>query len=161
VLGALVAFGVYYRGFTALIFDMVPRILAGHTEGSARLVRGVGEVASARTLLFFGPIVPPLAAVGLVFLWRRPESRVFLGAWGLTYAALLAARARFPDVFAHAHEVLFVAPFLCLTAGEALARLRQRGRLFEALALALWLAVALLGLEAQRTTLLAQFGYVL
>lgn len=159
-LGGLLAFALYYRGFSAFILEMLQRVALGESSGSAREVHPGLEVLHTRTLTFFGPIVPVLALFGFWRLLRQqPESRVFLGAWALSYVALLFGRARFPDIFGHAHDALFVAPLFCLVAGDALARLAQGGAWRRWLAAAALLAIAAQGLSVQWNSFLEQFGY--
>jgi hypothetical protein len=161
-LGGLLAFVLYYRGFSAFIFDMVQKVALGVSSGSDREVHPLLQVLNTRSLTFFGPLVPVLALFGLWRLLReQPESRVFLGAWALTYMVLLFGRARFPDIFDHTHDVLFVAPLLCLAAGDTLARLAQGGGWRRGLAAAAVLAIAVQGLSVQWSAFLQQFGYAL
>ena len=106
--------------------------------------------------------MPVLALFGLWRLLReQPESRVFLGAWALTYMLLLFGRARFPDIFDHTHDALFAAPLLCLTAGDTLARLARARGFRLLLAVGAVLAIAAQGLAAQWSAFLQQFGYAL
>jgi hypothetical protein len=159
--GGALAFAVYYRGFSELVVDMVGRVATGSTGGSARQLEAVTQVLWNRTLIFMGPIVPWLALAGLPRLLRAADNRPFVAAWSCAYLALIVGRARLPDVFGHVHEVLFVAPLVCLAAGDALARLARRGPAFRALAIALVLAIAALGLQAQWRLFVEQFGWAL
>ncbi len=161
-LGGLLAFALYYRGFSSFILEMVRRVALDESSGSAREVHPLLEVLNTRTLTFFGPLVPVLALLGFWRLLReQPETRVFLGAWALTYVTLLFGRAQFPDIFGHTHDALFVAPLLCLAAGDTLARLAQHGGWRRALAAVALVAIAVQGLTAQWSAFLQQFGYAL
>jgi hypothetical protein len=161
-LGGLLAFALYYRGFSAFIFEMFSKLALGEFSGSDRPIHPLLQVLNTRTLTFFGPIVPVLALFGLWRLLRQQsESRVFLGAWALSYVALLFGRARFPDIFGHTHEVLFVAPLFCLTAGDSLARLARARGWQRLLAVVAILAIAVQGLTAQWSAFVEQFGYAL
>jgi hypothetical protein len=157
--GALLAFAIYYRGFSELIFEMLGRIASGTTQNSAREVHGLWEVLSGRSLVFFGPLVPLLALAGLGRLLRPRENRTFLAAWALAYVVLLLGRARYPDVFGHTHDVLFAAPLICLAAGDSLARLYRLGGLARPLAALTWIAIGVLGLRTQWEVFAQQFGY--
>jgi len=117
-------------------------------------------LAYARTRDFFGGIYPLLASAGLVLLVRRDRERArpLLLAWLLTYALLLLLRAKVPDVFRYGHETLFFTPFVCLTAGVALAALWRRGRAGQAAAVGALAALAVQGFVAQWQAVAAQLG---
>jgi hypothetical protein len=148
--GSAVAVLLYYRDFLGVLVDLLPRILGHAQDGVSHYApSGWGQVAWQRTRSFFGVVYPVLAAFGLVRLFRLGRCRALLAAWLLTYALLLLARARVPDIFLHGHETLLVAPLVCLASGEALARLWQRGRAARIVAAALLLYLAGWGLVLQ------------
>jgi hypothetical protein len=134
--GSLLALALFYRGFVAMVLDLVLRVGGGAEGAEPRYpVRGFFEIAFERTRAFFGWVYPLLAAIGLGALWT-PITWAWLG----TYLVLLLGRAKLPDVFLHGHETLFLTPLVCLAAGAVLGRFWDRGRWQR------WLSVGLLGL---------------
>jgi hypothetical protein len=121
VAGSLLAIAVYYHHFLGLVRDIVALKLAGGSlvaSGDAP-PSGFFETAVVPFRRFFGGPWAPLAAAGLVVLWRRGASRALLLGWTGAFLVLLLGRARLPFLFQHPHEALFVAPLVCLAAGEA------------------------------------------
>jgi len=161
LLGAVLSVALYYRDFLGMAVDSVSRA-AGPAAVSRYAVRSFFVVAFERTRDFFGYALPPLSLLGLGLLWRRraPGALALLAAFS-AYALLLLGRAKLPDLFLHGHETLFIAPLVCLGAGEALARVEERaafGRAGLALALA---GLGAWGLAAQWAALRDQLGNAL
>jgi hypothetical protein len=90
-----------------------------------------------------------LGAVGVGILLKRGRGRAFVAAWAGSYALLLLGRAKLPLFFQHPHEALFVAPLVCLGAGQVVAELWARGSWPRALGLVLFALLACVGLAAQ------------
>jgi hypothetical protein len=169
VAGSLLAVVLYYRGFLGMVFDLVPRMLAGPARASRYPIQGYLSVVYSRTRDFFDTVYPFLAATGLfVFLRDKGErqpsdasTRGLLLAWVAAYLLLLLGRAKAPDLFLHGHETLFVTPLVCLGAGHALGRLASRnsgGRLSAGLLLVL---LAVQGLRLQWLAFAAQMANAL
>lgn len=159
--GSLLAVALYYRHFLGLAFDL----LAGAAQGAALTAAGDAPVQSflgltvSHTRRFFDASYPLLGVWGLVLLVRRGRGRALLAAWAATYFFLLLGRAKLPIVFQHPHDALFVAPLVCLGAGEAIAALGSGGSWRRALAGLLFLGLAAQGLVLQWQALAGQFGY--
>ena len=161
LLGALLSAALYYRDFLGMAVDALARA-AGPVAVPRYPVRSFFVVGFERTRDFFGYGLPPLSLLGLGLLLRRkaPGALVLPAAF-LAYALLLLGRAKLPDFFLHGHETLLLTPVVCLTAGEALAAIRERaafGRVW------LWLGVAGLGawgFMAQWAALRDQLGNAL
>ena len=113
LVGTLIAFAVYYRGFWDAIAAIgtdaihkdplapaVPRFRLGYLFG----------------LTFWGG--PYLAAglLGLVLILRRPHTRALFGAWAGAYLILLGLRLFVSNAMRFGHENLFAAPLLALGA---------------------------------------------
>jgi len=161
--GSLVSVALYYRDFLGVVFDILPRALgAGGGGGESHYpIQGFFATVWRRTLDFFGPVYPLLAAYGLVRILRAGRARAVVLAWLLSYGLLLLGRAKVPDVFLHGHETTFVTPLVCLAAGEALVVLWRSGRAGRAVAAALLGLLTLLGLHAQWQAVAAQLGNAL
>jgi hypothetical protein len=91
-----------------------------------------------RTWLFYGGLYLPFLVGGVFLLARRRrsgfESR-FLAAWALVYIVLIFLRTAAPDLFVKVKEMLWVAPLVCLLAGEVLSwiqRARPAGKVLAA-----------------------------
>jgi hypothetical protein len=154
--GGLLALAVYYRDFVPAV---VALLRGGAGVGSGGYQEGSFlPLLLTRTVSFFGWGYPILGLVGLVLLARTARAGLLLP-WGLTYVVLLLLRAEVPLVFRWVHDTLFVTPFLCLAAGEALAALWERGQ--RILALGLFLAFVLQGLVLGWLAVSAEFGHVI
>jgi len=161
LVGSMLAVIVFYRDFLGAAWNIVERIQGRGLEATSRYeMESWWMLAYARTRDFFGGIYPLLASAGLVLLVRRDRERArpLLLAWLLTYALLLLLRAKVPDVFRYGHETLFFTPFVCLTAGVALAALWRRGRAGQAAAVGALAALAVQGFVAQWQAVAAQLG---
>jgi hypothetical protein len=161
LLGATLAVLVFYRDFLGTAWHLVERIQGRGLQGTSRYeVESWWMLAYARTRDFFRGIYPLLATAGLVLLVRRDRERArpLLLAWLLTYALLLLLRAKVPDVFRYGHETLFFTPFVCLTAGVALAALWRHGHAGKATAAGVLAALAVQGLVMQWQAVAAQLG---
>lgn len=161
--GSLVAFVAYYRGFSDLLLDVAPLVLGGASPDEAhREAQSFFSLAVHRSHAFLGAGVPLLALPGLWLLLRASPARALLTAWAITYPLLLLGRARYPDVFVHPHDALFVTPLACLAAAEATSRLGDRSGRWKPLVVALVVAaLAVEGLLAQWRALAAQLGNAL
>ena len=74
-------------------------------------------------VFFHGVYLPLVAGGALLWFLRRPSpflSRLLL-AWGSTFVVLIFLRTAAPDLFNRVKEILWIAPFVSLAAGEALA----------------------------------------
>jgi hypothetical protein len=161
LLGSTLAVLVFYRDFLGTAWQLVERIQGRGLQGTSRYeVESWWTLAYARTRDFFGGLYPLLAAAGLVLLVRRDRERArpLLLAWLFTYALLLLLRAKVPDLFRYGHETLFFTPFVCLTAGVALAALWRRGRAGKATAMGFLAALAVQGLVLQWQAVASQLG---
>ena len=149
--GSALAFVVYYRDFLGLVLHVLRLEAAGLPVVAAgdALPAGILETALNSLRRFFPVPWSLLGAGGLVLLLRRGPGRALLTAWAAAYGALLVGRAKLPLFFQHPHEALFVAPLVCLGAGEAVAPLlAARGwRRILGVVLLAWLVV--LGLAQQ------------
>ena len=156
VAGSVASFLLYYRGFVAMVTDIVPRMLGGVQGATSRYpVRGWLEVAYGRTRDFFDGIYPVLTVLGLAPSLRGGGASLLL-AWLATYLLLLLGRAKLPDVFLHGHETLFVTPLVCLVSGAFLGRwIRLRG-LRQAAALLVLASLVAQGLFFQWRAVAAQ-----
>jgi hypothetical protein len=151
LLGSLLAFGLYYRDFLGLVIDVI------HLKASGGAVVASGDAAPAgfidtvvvSTGRFFPGLWAPLGAVGVALLIRSGRGPAFLIAWAGSYGLLLLGRAKLPLFFQHPHEALFVAPLICLGAGQVVAELWDRGGWRRASGLALLAILAITGLAAQ------------
>ena len=169
VLGSVLSVLIYYRSFLGPILDALPSLAAEPAAGLVKAAPGLFQVALRTTQ---GSFAPPdglpfvfqwtflsMAVVGLVPALRRETGRPILAAWLLAYALLLLGRTLAPSLFQFQHEALFVAPLLCLAAGEALAWLWSFGDWRRWAAGALGLFLCLQGLRTQAEALLAQLGH--
>jgi len=152
LLGSLLAFALYYRDFLGLVIDVV------RLKASGAAVVASGDAASAGFIdtvtvsiqRFFPGLWALLGAIGIGLLIRRGgRQRAFLAAWAGSYVLLLLGRAKLPLFFQHPHEALFVAPLVCLGAGQAIADLGHRAGWPRALGLGLFAVLAITGLVAQ------------
>jgi hypothetical protein len=153
MLVAASAFSValYYRDF-----------LTPWLSGGAGLagVRGAGsgsgfENPLRRVQAVFGTSFVLAAAGGAAWLWRTAPARRLVAAWALVGAFLLAARSVVP-VMRFAHEELWLAPLVCLAAGQAVAWLWRSGSWRRAAAVVLGVALAVEGALLQWRALAAQ-----
>lgn len=97
-----------------------------------------------------------LAAVaGIPVLRRAIEARALLGAWAVVGLTLLAVRTVVP-VMHFCHEELWIAPLVCLSAGQAVAWLWSRGGWRRGAAVAIALALSIAGSLQQWRALTAQ-----
>lgn len=161
--GSLLALAIYYRHFLGLVFDVASLKTSGAAvvaEGDAS-PRGFFETLYGTVGRFFDGVYPLLACAGLALLARRGRRRALLAAWVATFLLLVLGRARFPLVFQHPHDVLFIAPLLCLAAGEAVSKLLSYGGWMRALAVVLLVALALQGLAMQWAAFSIQLGNAL
>jgi hypothetical protein len=171
LLGATVAFALYYRDFLGMVTDVLPRAVGqGAASVSRYPVQSFWRVAFERTRDFFDTLYPVLAAAGLVALCRGVGTsrakvsvsaewrRGLLLAWLAAYALLLLGRARIPDVFLHGHETLLVTPLVCLAAGHALALVARRSRAGRLAAAGVVAALAVQGLIGQWQAVAAQLA---
>lgn len=163
LVGSLLALGIYYRHFLGLVFDVAVLKANGAAvmaEGDAS-PRGFFEALYGTVGRFFDGIYPLLACAGLALQARRGRSRALLAAWVATFLLLVLGRARFPLVFQHPHDVLFLAPLVCLAAGEAVSQLFSHGGWMRALGVVLLVALALQGLAMQWAAFSIQLGNAL
>lgn len=147
VTGSFMAFLAYYRDFLGTVFAAL-HAAPGDVSDSAP-VQGFLALVYSYNQRYFDGLFPILAACGLTLLLRRGRERVLPAAWLATYALLLLGRAKLPVVFQHPHDALFVAPLVCLAAGEALARLASGGGWRRGLAGLLLAALTAQGLWLQ------------
>ena len=132
---AVIVLAVVYREFVGVFLsELVPRFLAGESEGGGVSLGGTISLLIRRYWIFYGGVYIPLIAGGaLVWFLRRPSpflSRLLL-AWVFTFVALIFLRASAPDLFSKVKEILWVAPLISLAGGTALAWARRslpRGR---------------------------------
>ncbi|MFI5183854.1 MAG: hypothetical protein ACHQNV_05615 [Vicinamibacteria bacterium] len=151
LLGSLLAFALYYRDFLGLIIEVARLKAAGGAvvaSGDAAPA-GFFETVLVSSRRFFPGLWSLLGAIGVGLLVRRGRGRAFLVAWAGAYVLLLLGRARLPLFFQHPHEALFVAPLVCLGAGQAIGDLWERAGWHRALGLGLFAALAITGLAAQ------------
>jgi hypothetical protein len=153
LLASALSIALYYRDF------LTPWLAGG---GGPSGVKGAGsgsglENPLLRLVAVFGLTFVAAAAAGALRLWRPPASRALVGAWALVGASLLLARSLVP-VMRFSHEELWLAPLVCLAAGEALAWLWGRGGAGRALAVACACALACEGAWLQWQALAAQLG---
>jgi hypothetical protein len=149
--GSLLALAVYYRDFVGMVLDVLPRMVKDAPGGlgdHAPVVNYFALLVDYNLRLFDVGFLA-LAIAGFVFLWRRGRGRPFLAAWAASYLLLLLGRARLPDLFQHQHDALFVAPLVCLAAGQAIASLASCGKVLRVLAGTLVTLVAAHGLFLQ------------
>jgi len=159
VAGSALAVLVYYRDFLGLAFHAAGLVAVGAADAGGEPRPGPGAVALAITTGHFDPLVLALAAAGLVLLYRRGVGRPLLAAWIASYVVLLVGRAWLPDLLQHQHEALWLAPLVGLLAGEGLARLAAGGRALAALAVVLFLVLAVQGVWLQAQDIAGQLGY--
>jgi hypothetical protein len=153
LLGALVSLLLYYRSFVAGALALLrsgPENLEPPSDGESVLWHAfVGDPSR-----FFDTLLPLLALIGAVLLIRArrtgsegpPSPSAVLIAWAISVLALQTLRVVAPGVFRWNHELLLMTPLLCLTAGEALRALAERGRLARAAAVALVVVFAVQGI---------------
>jgi len=161
--GSLLALAIYYRHFLGLVFDVAALKAGGAAvvaEGDAS-PRGFFEALYGTVGRFFDGIYPVLACTGLVLLARRGRGRALLAAWVATFLILVLGRARFPLVFQHPHDVLFLTPLVCLAAGETVSKLFSQGGWMRALGVVVLVALALQGLAMQWQVFSIQLGNAL
>lgn len=161
--GSLLALALYYRHFLGLVFDVAALKAGGAAvvaEGDAS-PRGFFAALYGTVGRFFDGIYPLLMCVGLALFARRGRGRALLAAWVATFLLLVLGRARFPLVFQHPHDVLFLAPLVCLAAGEAVSKLFSQGRWMRALGVVVLVALALQGLAMQWAAFSIQLGNAL
>jgi hypothetical protein len=123
-------------------------------------VKGAGAGAGfesplQRVQAVFGTTFALAAAAGGLWLWRTVPARALVGAWALVGALLLAARSVVP-VMRFAHEELWLAPLVCLAAGQAVARLWASGGWRRGAAVVLGFVLAVEGALLQWRALAAQ-----
>jgi hypothetical protein len=112
-------------------------------------VRGASAGAAlesplARLDAVIGTCIVLAAVAGIPLLRRAIEARALLGAWAVVGLMLLAVRTVVP-VMQFSHEELWIAPLVCLSAGQSVAWLCSRGRWPRAAAVAAALAIAIEG----------------
>ena len=161
--GSLLALAIYYRHFLGLVFHLAALKAGGAevvAEGDA-LPRGFLQALYATVSRFFDGIYPLLACAGLALLALRGRGRALFTAWIATFLLLVLGRARFPLVFQHPHDVLFLTPLVCLAAGEAVSKLFAHGGWVRALGVLALIALALQGLAMQWAAFSIQLGNAL
>ncbi|MFI5183056.1 MAG: hypothetical protein ACHQNV_01560 [Vicinamibacteria bacterium] len=163
IAGSLFAFALYYRDFLGLVFDIV------RLKATGGVVVASGDAAPAgffETVLvsirrFFPGPWGLLGVLGVGLLLRRGRGWAFLAAWAGSYVLLLLGRAKVPLFFQHPHEALFVAPLVCLGAGQVIGELLGRGGWQRALGLGLFAVLAGVGLAAQWAAFAGQLANAL
>jgi hypothetical protein len=135
----------HYRDF---LTHGVPGV-QGATAGAAF------ENPLARLGAVIGTAFVVAAAAGTFVLRRVVAARTLLAAWAMVGLTLLALRMVVP-VLRFCHEELWIAPLVCLSAGEAVAWLWSRGGWRSAAAVAAALAIAIQGSLMQWRALTAQ-----
>ena len=127
--GSALSLALYYRDFLA------PWLTGSDASAG---VKGAGagsgfENPLLRLQAVFGTGFVLAGIGGAFLLWRIREARPLVASWALAGAALLAARSVVPLV-RFAHEELWLAPLVCLAAGQVVAWLWSRGTVGRALA---------------------------
>ena len=122
---AILVLSVVYREFVGVFLtELLPRFLASESRGGTVSVGATLTMLMRRFWVFFDGVYLPLVAGGaLLWFLRRPSpflSRLLL-AWGSTFVVLIFLRTAAPDLFNRVKEILWIAPFVSLAAGEALA----------------------------------------
>ena len=147
---------VYYRDFLG---PWLPS--GGGRAGVTRVGSGYGlESPLERVLAVFGATFAIAACGGAFVLRTLAPARAMLGAWALVGGLLLAARSVVP-VMRFGHEELWLAPLVCLSAGEAVEWLWSGGGWRRVLAVGLAGALAVEGVLLQWRALAAQLGNAL
>lgn len=135
----LLTISLLYLPFSrAFVTEIIPAVLAGAPSTSSD---AIGFLATlGRIHLFYGFGFPLFALGGLVLARRNPAAFRTLAAYGATFVALLALRA-VSGAFKDLKELVFIGPFIAITAGVSLDALAARGRSgrFAAIAVALGL----------------------
>jgi hypothetical protein len=151
LVGSLLAFALYYRDFLGLVIDVVQFKASGGAVVASGDAAPAGFIDTVVVSIrrFFPGLWALLGAVGVGLLIRRGRGQAFLAAWAGSYVLLLLGRAKLPLFFQHPHEALFVAPLVCLGAGQVIADLWAKAGWRRALGLALFGALAVTGLVAQ------------
>ncbi len=163
IAGSALAFAVYYRDFLGLVVDVARLKASGGAviaSGDASPAGFVETVIVSGQRFFPGPWTI-LGLLGIGLLLKRGRGRAFLAAWIGSYVLLLLGRAKLPLFFQHPHEALFVAPLVCLGAGQVVAELLARGGWLRALGAALLALLAGVGLQAQWQAFVRQLGNAL
>lgn len=161
--GSALAFGLYYRDFLGVVIEVARLKASGGAlvaSGDA-LPAGFLETALGSVGRFFPAPWAILGLIGLVLLLKRGPGRAFLVAWAVSYVLLLLGRAKVPLFFQHPHEALFVAPLVCLGAGQVVTELWARGGWLRALGVALLALLVVAGLAAQWNAFMAQLANAL
>jgi hypothetical protein len=120
-----------YSSFISIFFrEIVPALMASDSgRGAGRLVADLGR-AVGRVPSFYGYIYPPLSVVGLYLAYRRVKPDVFtaVAAYGVAFLILICLRGLGGPLFKDLKEILFVGPFVALTAGACLEIMGVYGR---------------------------------
>lgn len=140
----------YYRDFLA------PWLPGGGVAGVVGVASGSGlENPLVRVRAVLGTTFVVAGLTGALALRQVASARALLGAWALVGMLLLAARSVVP-LMRFSHEELWLAPLVCLAAGQAVAWLWAGGGWRRALAVALGLTLAIEGAWLQWRALAAQ-----
>jgi hypothetical protein len=149
--GSCLAFALYYRSFLGLVIDVV-RLKAsgaGVVASGDALPAGFFRTVWVSAQRFFPGPWAILGAIGVGILLKRGRGRALVAAWAGSYVLLLLGRAKLPLFFQHPHEALFVAPLVCLGAGQVVSELWARGSWQRTLGLVLLALLVGVGLAAQ------------
>lgn len=126
---ALLVMSVVYREFVAVFLtELLPRFLSGESQAGSVSLWETARTLVRRLWIFFDTVYIPLVLLGaVVWVRRRPDSYLLrlVGAWALTFLALIFLRVAAPDLFNKTKEILWIAPLVSLAGGEALAWLRR------------------------------------
>jgi hypothetical protein len=138
-----------YRDFTWLFLtEILPTFLSAGSGESAPPDSGGLLAALSRIGLFYGPLTPLLAAVGL-YVWRRitrPECGAIVYGYALAVALLLVLRGLVGGLFKDLKELELAAPLVALAVAAALDALRRKGQWGRFVAAALVAATISFGL---------------
>ncbi|HSF18592.1 MAG TPA: hypothetical protein VLK65_23890 [Vicinamibacteria bacterium] len=131
-LAAVATILLLYATFaTTFLREILPGLVTRGTGAPGVPLAERFSSALTRLELFYGYGFPPLALAGILVLRRchRHDGYPVMLAYGLAFALLSSMRVLFGDLFKDLKEVLFVGPLVATTAGLALHRLAQGGRI--------------------------------
>jgi len=137
---------LYFPFVTSLFTEILPALAEGGGESASSPGVGVGALSAlGRIHLFYGVGFPAFAVAGFLLARRRPEAFRTLVVYGATFLALVALRAA-SGTFKDLKELVFVGPFVAITAGSSLSTLAARGRAGKIAAVAITVGLTGFGL---------------
>jgi len=137
----LVFYAPFWRTFAV---DILPTFIESGGRANTRVESW--SMALGRVPIFYGTLLPALGLCGLFVAWKR-KSAVFtpLAAYAATFVVLVGLRVVGGGVFNAMKEILFLGPWIAITAGGCLAALSERSRLFGVVAASLLAACVVFG----------------